>query len=757
MTLSGILSGIRAGTLYRQATLLALILGLCVAGSTAIHAQSTPLLPKYIADLLPADLAAGGESFGPMRQDLPVMPILRGREIIAWAFLTSDFVGTTGYSGKPIHVVAAVSPDARLTGARLVKHAEPIVLIGIPNRKIQALTESYTGLDLAAEVAAGGDAHDLDIISGATVTIMVIDDSIVRSGIKVARALGLGGLAAGTEQPVVRRELDPAQDRVVDWQTLAGDGSIRRLALDVGQVNEAFAASGDELAAARPEPGNPSDLYIDLQAALVSVPTIGHSLLGDAEYDNLRTWLGEGDQAILLAGRGRYSFKGSGYVRGGIFDRVQLIQGDVAVRFRDRQHRRLGALAAGGAPSFTELDLFRIPAESGFDPAQPWRLQLLVNRAVGPVKKSFLTFDLDYRLPEPYLLPAAAPASATGNTAVVAPLVDADSEAAAKAALWQRIWRDRKIEIGALLLMLATLTGAFFFQLWFTRSERFVFWFRIGFLSVTLVFLGWYANAQLSVVNLLALVGTLRTGFTWDAFLLDPLVFILWGAVAAALLFWGRGAYCGWLCPFGALQELTNRLAKFLRIPQWHLPWGLHERLWPVKYIVFMALFGVSLMSIPAAEALAEVEPFKTAIILKFQRDWPFVLFAVGLLGIGLFVERFYCRYLCPLGAALAIPARIRMFDWLKRYHECGNPCQICAHECMVQAIHPTGEINPNECLNCMHCQVLYQHKGKCPVVIKKFKRLDALRDSTRASATARHPAPLPAAAQPSTKENGNV
>ena len=129
--------------------------------------------------------------------------------------------------------------------------------------------------------------------------------------------------------------------------------------------------------------------------------------------------------------------------------------------------------------------------------------------------------------------------------------------------------------------------------------------------------------------------------------------------------------------------------------------------------------------------------PIKTAIIIKFDRAWPFVLYALFLLGVGLFVERFYCRYLCPLGAALAIPARLRMFDWLKRYPECGRPCQTCANECMVQAIHPTGEINPNECLNCMHCQVLYQSDQKCPVVILKKKKREAFDKRTAASAAA--------------------
>jgi len=670
-------------------------------------------LASFLPDISPDELVPGADGFGPIREDVPVAPVQKGGETVAWAFLTSDFVGTTGYSGKPIHVVAAIDPDAVMTGVKLVKHSEPIVLVGIPNAKMIRLTEGYAGLDLKAEAETGGESHDLDIISGATVTIMVIDDSIVRGGLKVARALGLGGLSPARPSGPPR-EIDMAQTEETDWITLAGDGSVRRLTLDVGQINAAFEASGDARAIRRPEPGEASDTFIDLQLALVSVPSIGRSLLGDSEYQNLTEALEPGEQAILVMGRGRYSFKGSGYVRGGIFDRIQLIQGDQSVRFVDRQHKRIGALATADAPEFTELDLFRIPADAGFDPAEPFRLQLLVQRAVGAVQKSYLTFDLGYRLPEAYLLPQAPAPDLVSDTS---------GEEAAKTALWQRIWKDRVGQIAGLAAMLVVLTGVFFFQFQATANERVFYWFRIGFLTVSLVFLGWYANAQLSVVNLMALAGTLRTGFTWDAFLLDPLVFIQWFAVAAALIFWGRGAYCGWLCPFGALQELVNQIGRALRLPQWTLPWGLHERLWPVKYMIFLGLFGLSMISIPMAETYAEVEPFKTAIILKFMRDWPFVVFALVLLGLGLFVERFYCRYLCPLGAALAIPARMRMFDWLRRYKECGNPCQTCANECPVQAIHPTGEINPNECIDCLHCQVLYQSESKCPVVIKRIKR----------------------------------
>jgi len=686
------------------------------AQSAQAQSQLSLLLPEIAAE----ELVEGATGFGRMHDDLPIVQVMRDQDPIGWAFITSDFVSTTGYSGKPIHTMVAVDFAAQVIGVELVKHYEPIVLIGIPDAKVKALVANYRGLDLVAEAESGGTSHDLDIISGATVTIMVIDDSIIRAGLKIARKLGLGGLAVEVETGP-QYEINPEATASQDWMTLEGDGTLRRLSLDVGQVNAAFAAMDDPRAEKRALTAPPDTTFIEMQATLISHPAIAKAILGEARADNLQAWLDEGDHAVAIFGRGLYSFKGSGYVRGGIFDRIVLIQDDISVRFRDRMHQRINGIDAHGAPQFNEADLFKIPADSGFDPTKPFRIQLLVQREVGAIEKVFTTFDLGYRLPDPYLR-MIAPASAPDLSPAVSE-VTSQTESQAHQALWKRIWAGKTVEIAVVAGMLVLLTGVFFFQKIATANERAFFWFRMSFLIVVLVYLGWYANAQLSVVNLIALFNSLISGFSWQAFLLDPLTFILWFAVAAALLFWGRGAYCGWLCPFGALQELTNRIARALHIPQWTLPWGLHERLWPVKYMIFLGLFGVSLMSIEQAERLAEVEPFKTAIILNFVRAWPFVAYAAALLMAGLFVERFFCRYLCPLGAALAIPARLRMFDWLKRYRECGNPCQTCAHQCPVQAIHPTGEINPNECINCLHCQVLYQSTTVCPVVIKKMKR----------------------------------
>lgn len=280
--------------------------------------------------------------------------------------------------------------------------------------------------------------------------------------------------------------------------------------------------------------------------------------------------------------------------------------------------------------------------------------------------------------------------------------------------LWVQIWRDKRPLIAVLVVMLITLSAILFFHDVLTRNVQFYRITRLSFLGFTLVFLGLISGTQLSIVNVVTFTHALLSGFRWEIFLVEPLTFILWGFVALALLFWGRGVFCGWLCPFGALQELLNEGARKLGIRQIEVPWTLHERLWPIKYAAFLLILGVSFQSTVDAFRIAEIEPFKTTIALWFMRAWPYVLYAVALLTAGLFIERFYCRYLCPLGAALAIPAKLRIFEWLKRRPQCGRECRICASRCTVQAINPIGQIIPNECIYCLQCQANYYDPTTC-------------------------------------------
>ncbi|MBK1782189.1 regulatory protein NosR [Advenella sp. WQ 585] len=723
-----------------------LILFVLLAALGGMSAPMAQALPEFLDTLVPEEIFPGADRFGPAEGKPMVARAYANNKQIGYVYLTTDIVNTRGYSSKPIDVVVGLDSNGTIVGAKLVRHHEPIVLIGIPQSKVDNFIQGYVGLNMITTPRRPNAPPPVDIISGATVTLMVIGDSITRSVMAVARHYNIGKphqeVAQAIAEPVQKRIIDMSLDETKSWDALLEEGAVRNLHISIDDVNKTFEQTGRQGAIDKPEKGDPDDTFINLYAAVVSVPSIGRSLLGDAEWNHLRDRLKPGQQAILVAGEGVYSFKGSGYVRGGIFDRIEVIQQEGSFRFTDLNHQRIADLMAAGAPTIKEIALFTVPESAGFfEITEPWRLQLMVQRVLNVREKAFVTFDLDYELPQAYTIadPDAPVMSVTADktqpsttlatsatTAAGAPATVSAEEtisledAEAYEPLWKQIWKSKVVQITIVVIALVLLAGVFFFQETLAKHPVFYDRFRLVFLTFSLFYIGWFAQAQLSVVNVLTFTSSLRTDFQWEYFLMDPIVFILWCATAISMVFWNRGAFCGWLCPFGSLQELLNRIAKKIGIKQVNVPHGVHSRMAAIKYVIFVVLFGFSLYELSLAEQLAEVEPFKTAIILKFIRTWPFVLFAVLLLLAGLFIERFYCRYLCPLGAALAIPAKMRIFDWLRRYKTCGNPCQRCANECPVQAIHPEGDINPNECIQCLHCQMLYHHEEKCPHLIQK-------------------------------------
>lgn len=653
-----------------------------------------------------------GASVSTAEGDYQVRTLTKGEEVLGYAFQTINVVDIPAYSGKPINLQVLLDPQGAIVDAYVLEHHEPILLVGIPVEKLHAFTAKYQGIRVDQRVVVGHSSDEsavtIDAVTGATVTVMVVNEIVMRAAHDVAVSLGLvedkGGAA---QKPATVRE---DYYEAASWGELTGNGAIRRLHLTRGDIDQAFKGTEAEgvdqvVADARDE------TFIDLYATEVNPPTIGRNLLGDNPYRTLMETLKPGEHAVAVMASGEYSFKGSGYVRGGIFDRVQLRQFGNVISFRDMDFQRLDDVYADGMPDFGEMAIFIVREHSAFDPGSPWTLELLVRRQTGPISGVFTSFELPYQMPEAYLS---------------RPQPTAEELAAAEEAsrpMWVNIWYQKSFQIGVILVALALLTVILFLQDTFTRRPRFMHWLRRGYLLFTVVFIGWYALGQLSVVNALTFVHALFQDFRWELFLTDPVIFILWTFTAASILLWGRGVFCGWLCPFGALQELINEAARTLKIPQYELPFAVHERLWAIKYIVLLVLFGISLESMMLAEKAAEVEPFKTAITLHFDRQWWFVAYAVGLLIINIFTRKVYCRYICPLGAALAIPTRFRLFDWLKRRKECGNPCQLCAKECEIQAIHPDGHINANECHYCLDCQMTYHNENKCPPLILKNKR----------------------------------
>ena len=632
--------------------------------------------------------------------------------VLGYAFQSINVTDMPAYSGKPINMQILLDPKGIIVDAYMLEHHEPIVLIGIPEKKVHDFNANYAGIGVDQRVVVGRSsdpsAVTVDAVTGATVTVMVINEIVMRAAHTVAVDLGLveAGATARPKPALVREDVyQPA-----NWTELVGNGAIRRMHLTRGQVDDAFKgteAEGINLAA----PEQRDQTFIDLYAIHLNPPTIGRNLLGERQYTELMANLKPGEHAFAVLANGEYSFKGSGYVRGGIFDRVQLRQFGDIVSFRDLDFIRLSDVYAEGMPDFFEMAIFTAREQYRFDPGSPWNLELLVRRQVGPVESIFTSFELPYLMPEEYL--ERVPLTAEEQAAI-------DE---ANRPLWVNIWYQKSFQVGVIVAALALLTVILFLQDKFTQHPTFLKRLRHGYLIFTVVFVGWYALGQLSVVNVLTFVHALVQDFRWELFLTDPVIFILWVFTAASILLWGRGVFCGWLCPFGALQELINEASRWLKIPQYDVPFAIHERLWAIKYIVLLVLFGISLESMMLAEKAAEVEPFKTAITLKFDRQWWFVAYAVVLLVINIFTRKVYCRYICPLGAGLAITGRFRLFDWLKRRKECGNPCQICANECEVQAIHPDGHINHNECHYCLDCQMTYHNENKCPPLILKNKR----------------------------------
>ena len=284
--------------------------------------------------------------------------------------------------------------------------------------------------------------------------------------------------------------------------------------------------------------------------------------------------------------------------------------------------------------------------------------------------------------------------------------------------LWQLRWLDIAILLGGLFILSLGLIAQKRFS---ANSARFRI-VRSAYLLFTLGFIGWYAQGQLTIVNITAGLESLTSGGDLSFLMNDPMTVILWVFVGVTLLVWGRGSFCGWLCPFGALQELISLLANAIGIRQKRLRSALDAKLKWVKYGILVTLLASLYLAPRFAEQAVEIEPFKTAISFYFQRDWPYVLWAVACLMLGVVVYRGYCRYICPLGAALASVNFLQRWSWIPRREACGTPCQSCRHRCEYQAIAPTGKIDYSECFQCLDCVSIYQDDQRCLPLIQHRK-----------------------------------
>ncbi|HMU17068.1 MAG TPA: 4Fe-4S binding protein [Thauera aminoaromatica] len=616
------------------------------------------------------------------------------RKLVGYVVLSTDVTDTPAYSGKPVITLIGLTPQGNFAGIKILKHSEPILLLGIPESALVKFNNQYLGKFVGANIEIGRSRPEeeiigLDAISGATVTVIAQNQVMMMSGAAVGRQVGI------LEKTVRPQARFVDSGRKLDWATLVKEGVVQRLTVMPEQVGL--------------ERGK--DPFIDLWYGYLNHPEVGRAIMGETGWRDLMARIKEGEHALfVIRTAGRESFKGSGFVRGGIYDRVQLRQGQDVFTFRDLDYYNLYGISAPGAPSFTESAIF-IVRSSSFSGAFPWKFIFLGNRIDRETgARTFINFDREYWLPDAYI--------EGGRPEVKKP--DAP---------WVRVWKTRALEIVLFSALLVAVAVVYAKRDELTRrSTRKNKWpvnaFKYSAWIISIGFVGFGLLAQPSITQVLTWFHSLLFKWEWELFLTDPFIFLFWIFIIVTVFVWGRGLFCGWLCPFGSLSELLYKVGGAIGLKrfQFALPMKWHNRLKWVKYAVFFGLLAVSMFSMGLAEKLAEVEPFKTTFLVgMFNRSWPYTLFAAGLLGLSIFMERPFCKYLCPLGASLAMPSTFRWFG-LRRKQECDS-CKACAVGCGSLAIDEKGRIDHRECMLCLDCMVLYTDDHACPPLAQERKR----------------------------------
>jgi len=211
---------------------------------------------------------------------------------------------------------------------------------------------------------------------------------------------------------------------------------------------------------------------------------------------------------------------------------------------------------------------------------------------------------------------------------------------------------------------------------------------------------GWLPIA--SLMNLKVLLSTGR------APVLHPAgMFLLFSFLAMSWIF--RKSFCGWLCPVGTLSEYLWRLGRQAFGRNFRLPRKLDIGLRSLKYILLgLFLYAVASMPVPAIRAFLE-GPYGIVDDVKMLNFFRFLGLAGGivmalLVAASVFVQNFWCRYLCPYGAmmglaSVASPLRIR------REASLCIDCGKCAKDCpSALPVDRLVAIRSAECTGCLQC-----------------------------------------------------
>ena len=696
---------------------LVLVVGVTALVGASARANMNEPLASRLTPTLVVELFDDVDGIGVIEGDPPIATVTRAGETIGYLFSTHETARPVGYSGQSFDIVVALGVDGVIRGHRIIEHHEPLIGTGSGQVSLKNLNRFLSQLhDLDLKIVRRSRVKSIDGISGATISAHAMRGAMMASAVTVSY---LKGVISDNSSGL---SLDRYSFTQRTWSELVADTTIRRSSLTNRSVQDAFSADG----VLEPDIGPGDEPFITLYAALATPPLVGRNLFGSRAFRQISQSAMPGEHQLMIASSGDYRWLPRNPWLIEVFDRVRVVQNGAIIPLKPENFYPARRYAIDGAPAIQQGGRFRIPADSGFDPIQEWSVELSVFAAdyhEGMVDE--VKFALPYRVPQHYVI---GDDRELENAGFKEPrYVGLGRWRESTLTEWQNTWVDKQWSIMGILALLVAATTVMLFQHSLVCSRRLHMIVRISLLTVTLVWLGWIAGAQLTILNVVNYITLAVNGADWHVVLFDPLLVILTGYVLVTLVLWGRGLFCGWLCPFGALQELLAKLSALVRLPRLVVRPSLQKWAWALKYVFGACIIGLAIYATNWASLAAEVEPFKTVISLRFDRSWPYVLYAVLLLVSGLFIERFYCRYLCPLGAVLALGGRFHLFDRLRRRPQCGDPCHLCEQSCPIGAIMPTGIIDTSECLQCLDCQVEYYDEHRCPPLVAELKLRERL------------------------------
>jgi polyferredoxin len=256
---------------------------------------------------------------------------------------------------------------------------------------------------------------------------------------------------------------------------------------------------------------------------------------------------------------------------------------------------------------------------------------------------------------------------------------------------WPQLVREQSLDLWLFVAFAALALTSFF-----KKSERL----KYVTLVASVAYLGVYKSQLLSIVNVFGVMGGTLPIFKYN---LAWYLFAVFSVVATVL--WGR-LYCGRICAFGALTQLLDPIVPGRY--RYDIPFRIERHANKIKYVIL----GAVVLYFAATRDMSiyrYVEPFWLFGGQASTALW----IALGvLLAATVFVRNLYCRFLCPLGAALGLLSTFTIFG-IKRWSEC-KTCKICEKTCHWGAIDGP-RIIMTECVRCDDCERLYMDQQKCP------------------------------------------